>query len=105
MTYQPRYTPRPREEQGPRVLPTYEHEREDLKNRLNRQLRRLRSAVPAERTFEPKSLSRKYTTEMAYMLHEIELGPVFFAPVVIRKANDLISELESQIAKLEAGRS
>lgn len=86
----------------PRDFPTYENERDDLKNRLNRQLRRLRAIDPTERTSAPGSLQRKYTSEMAYMLNEIEFGPVYFAPALIRKANDLVSELEATISKRES---
>lgn len=85
-----------------RDYPTYEHEREDLKNKLNRQLRRLRATDPSERTFSKTSKSKYYTTEMAYMLDEIQRGPVFVAPQIIRRATDLVGDLESYLSKLEA---
>lgn len=101
VTFQRQYKPR-HQSPATREVPTYENEREDLKNRLNRQLRRLRALDTSERFPEQGTLSHYYTTEMAYMLDDIERGPVFFAPALIRKANDLVADLESQITKMEA---
>lgn len=84
-----------------REYPTYEHERDDLKNRLNRQLRRLRAVDPAERAYGQDSRSRLYTTEIAYILDEIERGPVFSAPHAIRRGMDYIADLESYVSRLE----
>jgi hypothetical protein len=89
--------------------PTYEHERDDLRNRLNRQLRRLRAIDAAERVFvrgKGRVVANKsyhYTTEMAYLLNDIQRGSVFAAPQVIRRGMDLVSELESYVTKLETG--
>lgn len=85
-----------------RDYPTYDHECEDLKNKLNRQLRRLRATDPAERAFGKGTKSKYYTTEMAYMLDEIQRGAVFVAPQIIRKATDLVGDLESYLSKQEA---
>lgn len=82
-----------------REYPTYEHERDDLKNRLNRQLRKLRAQDPAERSHGKNTKSRYYTTEMAYLLNEIQRGPVFLAPQTIRRGMELIGELEAYLNK------
>lgn len=88
--------------QQPQSYPTFESEREDLKNRLNRALRRLRSIDPAERTMGPKTRSYQVTRDMAYILDDIQRGPVFTAPMSIRSGQALISGLESTIARLSA---
>lgn len=86
----------------PQQYPTFESERDDLKNRLNRALRRLRTVDPTERSGGPKTLSYQATRDMAYILDDIQRGPVFTAPMSIRAGMNLISGLESTIARLAA---
>ena len=84
-----------------REYPTYDHECEELVNRLNRHLRRLRALDPSEREMEQGSMSRAYTTDLAYFIDQIQRGPVFLAPQVIRRANLLVDSLASYVTKRE----
>jgi GTP:adenosylcobinamide-phosphate guanylyltransferase len=91
------YQATPRRSQDP--LPTFNTEVEDLTNKMNRQLRRLRSLDSSERHNVYGTRSFRYTTDLAYILNDIQTGPVFFAQQNIRRAMELIGELESYCSR------